>query len=1007
MNDTVRKNIIYALTLEERKQAFTENGTSINDDPTLIDSIWLEKRTLCSGKIFDEMLNLKNISKEEFAFLIKRYNEFEKKLLLDFVKKQSWYKIYIKMKNRFIECNRNINNLYLTEIFNVYIEESISRIKFKNILFSKGVINGIIYNICLQVNRLTWKVLVTEMDKIDKSQYSTFIQFLKENYGSIDDIEEMYFSYPVLLRLLVQKTLDLTGSVCEMLLNIDNNFYDIEKTLKIGNNTIKEINFGLGDTHDEGKTVTKIIFGNGKKFFYKPKNLYIEQAYYYLVSKLNLWLNDDIFYINNVYYDDEFTIEQAIENRECKDAKQIENYYYRTGAMLALMSILQGTDFHSENIIACESFPVIADFETFFSHIEYNRCGIELSNNDFIESLISTAMLPTQAFTNNSKNKGIEVGGISGGKAEELPTTRLVAKNIFTLDMEFEDKILRKKEDENIPILNKKKQDYQDYINDLIGGFNKILSFVSTHKVIIKNNIKDAFANLKVREVLKPTVIYYDLIQYVDHPSYLTNMVDLERLFSNSYSYPYNDKKIVNYEIKSFFHIEIPLFYTITSEKNLYFNGEEVIKNLFEHSAIQTVISNILQLDSKIISKGINFLKLRLMNGKIGESNRPKKEYLAKRKENISREKVEMILSILIHDLADAAIYSKNHEFVTWKSIGEDPNQMTYGNMDESLYSARSGVLLILDEFLKHYSDKRIYELRNILKVSIINNYFPINTSLFSDTNGIIYSMLRSQAEIESLYLRKFLWSIENIKIGKNDFLSGISSYIPVLQSMKKKFNESDLHYDILGRIGDIIKQNLWKEKNELKGFGHGYMGILYVLCLLENNYTYQYSHDIDMIINLMKQDFCKIEGLNSSWCNGFSGVGLAAIKSLSYLDESILRKFIDKCLFMSKHHNLLEDASICHGLGSEIEFLIECKRQLGIDTQKLVDDKVFALLNLYEKFNQLYLYETSFCRNWGLFTGRCGIIYILLKYLYPNTASVLTLEVDEQERIVNESFSN
>lgn len=996
MDDTVRKNIVYALTIEERKQAFTENGRLISDDPTLIDSIWLGKRTLCSGKNFDEMLNLKNISKEEFAFIIKTFNEFEKKNLLDFVKNQDWYKIYIKMRNRFIECNRNINNLYLTEIFNVYVEESISQIKLKNIFFSKGVINDIIYNICLQVNRLTWKVLVTKIDKVDKSQYSTFMQFLKENYGSIDDIEEMYFSYPVLLRLLVQKTLDLTGSVCEILLNIDNNFYDIEKTLKIGSNTIEQINFGLGDTHDEGKTVTKIIFRNGKKFFYKPKNLYIEQAFYFLVHKLNLWLNDDIYYINNAYYDEEFTIEQAIENRECKDVKEIEKYYYRTGAMLALMSILQGTDFHSENIIANQSFPVIADFETFFSHIEYNRCGIDLGNKDFIESLISTAMLPTQAFTNNVENKGIEVGGISGGKSEELPTTRLIAKNIFTLDMEFEDKILRKKEDENIPILNGKKQAYQDYVNDLIDGFNKILSFVSTHKVIIKNNIKDAFVDLKVREVLKPTVIYYDLIQYVDHPSYLTNMVDLERLFSNSYSYPYNEKKIVNYEMKSLFHLEIPLFYTFTSKKNLYFNGEEVIKNLFEYSAIQTVISNISQLDSKIISKGIDFLQLRLMNGKVDESSRPKKEYFAERKQNISREKVEMTLSILIHDLADAAIYSKDHEFVTWKSIGEDPNQMIYGNMDESLYSGRSGVLLILDEFLKHYSDKKINKLRSILKTSIINNYLPIDTSLFSDANGIIYSMLRSQAEMESLCLRKFLWSIKNIKIDKIDFLSGISSYIPILQSMKKKYNESDLHYEILGRTGYIIKQNLWKEKNDLKGFGHGYMGILYVLCLLENSYAYQYSHDIDMLINLMKQDFCKIESLNSSWCNGFSGVGLAALKSLSYLDEPILRKFVDKCLLMSKHHNRLEDASICHGLGSEIEFLIECQRQLGIDTQKLVDDKIFVLLNLYEKFNQLYLYETSFCRNWGLFTGRCGIIYILLKYLYPNSASVLALEVDE-----------
>ena len=137
MDEKIREKIIYALTIEERKKAFVEQGFLIGDDTILIDEIWLSKRTLCSGSNFDEMLKAEGISKDEFSFLIKKFTHFETKILLDFVKKQEWYRFYIKIRDDFAKAKHEINNLYLTEIFNIYIENTISSIDCKNILLSQ------------------------------------------------------------------------------------------------------------------------------------------------------------------------------------------------------------------------------------------------------------------------------------------------------------------------------------------------------------------------------------------------------------------------------------------------------------------------------------------------------------------------------------------------------------------------------------------------------------------------------------------------------------------------------------------------------------------------------------------------------------------------------------------------------------------------------------------------------------------------------------------------------
>lgn len=74
-------NYIMAMTISERFNAFKKAKYNICEDITLIDTKWFNVRTLMNRKLFEDMIKLMGITKEEFAFLIKEYNQYEKDIL--------------------------------------------------------------------------------------------------------------------------------------------------------------------------------------------------------------------------------------------------------------------------------------------------------------------------------------------------------------------------------------------------------------------------------------------------------------------------------------------------------------------------------------------------------------------------------------------------------------------------------------------------------------------------------------------------------------------------------------------------------------------------------------------------------------------------------------------------------------------------------------------------------------------------------------------------------------
>ena len=57
---------------------------------------------------------------------------------------------------------------------------------------------------------------------------------------------------------------------------------------------------------------------------------------------------------------------EFVEFRECQSVDEVQRFYERQGAYLALLYVLEATDVHFDNSIACGEHPFLVDLETLF-----------------------------------------------------------------------------------------------------------------------------------------------------------------------------------------------------------------------------------------------------------------------------------------------------------------------------------------------------------------------------------------------------------------------------------------------------------------------------------------------------------------------------------------------------------------------------------------------------------------------------------------------------------------
>jgi len=127
---------------------------------------------------------------------------------------------------------------------------------------------------------------------------------------------------------------------------------------------VSELDASLSDPHHGGRSVIALRFNSGFKLIYKPRNLGLDVAYGGLLE----WLNGRgvrwPFKVLKVLNRGTHGWIEFVEHHPCETKGEAENYHRRAGMLLYLLHVLEGTDCHCENLIACGDHPVLVDLET-------------------------------------------------------------------------------------------------------------------------------------------------------------------------------------------------------------------------------------------------------------------------------------------------------------------------------------------------------------------------------------------------------------------------------------------------------------------------------------------------------------------------------------------------------------------------------------------------------------------------------------------------------------------
>ena len=1044
LDSSTVKKLVNAMSIRERLDTFKKNNISLDIENKYIEA-WKSRKSVIKSDSFNTKLKVEGFSEKEFNYAIKDLSEEDREMLSTDLVKSDWFNKFEEILEHFIEKEENIiddnetkPDYGLDYTVRPFLFWAYSRIKkaineLKNFHCNDEIPSQVIESLNGILLQITNKSLVIELH-IAKANNELegltpeerFKCFVKNEFKNLDSIVNFYTKYAVLARLLTVKTDYFIKHVIEALNRLDNNFNTIQQVLEINidGHKLNKIISNEGDSHQKGKSVIQFVFSNEIRVIYKPRNLKVCEKYYDFVRWINKNSNLLDFYINKGFYANEFSFEKFVEYNSCENKEEIKRFYTRFGQTIALMYILKGTDFHYENIIANAEYPVIIDLETVLHQVmplKFNDSADVVAKYEIMDSVISTCLIPFIALKKNSESGGIDFSALNGDK-QTLPYKVLAPNNIMTDDMRYEYTEITMEGGSNIPKLNDNKVDFRMYQEFILKGFRDTCEFIISDKesLVSKESILNIFKGCLTRQVIKNTSTYGEMLNYSYHPNCTQDFKEREKLFENSWGYPYMDKRNIEAEILDMLYEDIPMFSAYADSRDIITSTGERIKDYFETTSLDRVLDNIKKLNQKEIDKQlsyilVNFGEYKNQYKKNFEEN--EKKFLGDLKTNAFND-VDLLKEAidLGEELLSMAKESNNNDFITWLEVNYQEDGLSeIRPTNENLYNGLSGKAVYYYQLYKETNNEKYRNLMQVLiKSALERSKYSKVVSAFIGKASLLYPLLLVYKDEKREDYRKIIEDIcdyieENIdNITEYDWLGGTTGLIKMTLNTYDVLGEEK--YLILSKkLGEkLIDQLSNVDRNKLLGgMSHGASGIAVVLLQLsqylnENKFKVlaleMIEHDRSLFDSKRLGWIDKRDGGNeiaTKWCHGSTGIGMSRLLMSKYYNDSKMDEEIEIAVSSNKDtiHN---DDCLCHGNFGDIELLLQVyNKSKDENIKSIIYKKLSNIFSFKKELNKFRLREIPQFKDLGLFTGMTGIGYELLRLRSPERIpNVMMLEL-------------
>lgn len=240
--------------IEKKRVHNKKNTITHNEDVDLLIQEWRKQLLVNNENFFERKLLNENIATEEFS-----------ELLNNILSSKSNINISRKV------CLNNLN-IGLLEIFHDFLDENFSEIEtdlnYFNTFFSINK-DKLLQSYKNRILSLIWKIsekTIFHESKLWEERYDKNISDFNLRLKNHHYKYYFYNKYPLLIRLVNDEIKRAKKFLIAILTALKEDWKSIEQIVT-GYKFLEDLQFGLGDRHADGKSVTLIIFNDNLKIF--------------------------------------------------------------------------------------------------------------------------------------------------------------------------------------------------------------------------------------------------------------------------------------------------------------------------------------------------------------------------------------------------------------------------------------------------------------------------------------------------------------------------------------------------------------------------------------------------------------------------------------------------------------------------------------------------------------------------------------------------------------------
>jgi len=897
-----------------------------------------------------------------------------------------------------------------------------------------------------QLYTITHKTLMLEINYLrqegtlkrgsPEEGYQIYVtQFLRDPTYLSNLMEE----YPVMFRLMAEKTEHLKRFILEVVDRLNRDWELLTERFGVSDKTVTRIQLGSGDPHKQGRTVAIIEFACGSKVVYKPRSMSMDVMFQQFITWMNNSIDDhDPLYVVNVIDRQIYGWMEYIPYVTCRSVDELQRFYRRLGKLLAVLHLMNATDFHYENIIAYGDQPILVDLESLFRNQwvrDHDLTASGAVNQAMIlirDSVLSTGIVPFSA----DQDSHFDISGI-GAIGEQLSPFQIQAvAGQNTDEIHLVKQFGKLSSGRNNPLGDDSGKglgsEIMKYLDDLKEGF------ASGYRLFLSRrdetrNLLEKFGNCESRIILRATMVYGKLLHLSYHPDFMRNQLDREILLNRLFKLAdeWNDR-ILLWEIADMLEGDIPYFYSTPSANWIANSRHEQLGDFFYEDALTKCYRKLDQFSEEDLAYQLHIVQSTIAAVYANEDIKMV---------HLANWKVEHIESINLLDkakiIADTLIGSaityegeQGHEYC-WTSMvtqGEKHHIWRYSVTGPGLYDGNPGIALFLAQLWRvtgedKYREASLAAIRPIeLIIEELLRPDRVNLGAYTGLAGVLYAFARLGVLLDDpakiCIAERFAADIprhipEDIVY---DLVGGGAGSLAVLASMLELFGEDAR----LIHIGDQLVQHLieravsmqkgiaWVPANSPErpyiGFSHGNAGIAFALSRFMPWSSHQdaiesavraaidyentlYNHEV---MNWYSEH---LKRHPIAWCHGAPGILLSRLEARNkQIFHEHLERDIHSAVKTTLEASSGSNFSFCHGHLGNMDALLLAAPYVDAELRARIEEKRLQVLDGLFRLADVIHADINAV---GIMNGLAGIGYGLLRLHDPQgIPSLLTLEM-------------